>query len=291
MYRFDYAGPVTVAEALKVLSSAGEDAAVLAGGQSLMILLRQQLVTPAVVVGLRRISELAAIHAEDGRLQLGAMATYAQVAAHPAASAAGALLSRAAGSVGSVHIRNRGTVGGSAAHADPAGDVPAVLLALGADLVIAGPATEERRCAAAEFFTGLFQTQLQPGELLVRIEVPEQPAAASYGYRRFLFRDGEYPMCVAAVRLEWADGRCSRAVVAAGGASDHPVRLAEAEQRLAGQLLRDADPRPLLRGLRDAVSPMTDVRGTARWKARVVEEVVADAVAEAAAALPGRERQ
>jgi aerobic carbon-monoxide dehydrogenase medium subunit len=287
---FDYIGPGSVAEALDVLRRGGEDATVMAGGQSLMILLRQRLVRPALLVGLRGIAELGGIGVANGRLTLGAMATYAEVARYLAASDGSHLLGRAAGEVGSVHIRNRGTVGGSVAHADPAGDVPTVLLALGADLVIASPDGSRSRRRVEDFFMGFFQTRLEPGELLLGIEVDTQPEAATYGYRRFSFRAGEYPMCVAAVRLEWDGDRCSGATLALGGAADRPARFPEAEGLLVGAG-PGSDVTGLLAGVREMVQPPPDVRGGSEWKARVVAHTLVAAVEEAVAALGGVRRR
>lgn len=153
----------------------------------------------------------------------------------------------------------------------------------------AGPGGTSQRQRVEEFFTGFFETRLQTGQLLTRIELDEQPRAASYGYRRFSFRQGEYPMCVAAARLEWDDDTCSGAVVGLGGAGDRPLRLPEAEALLAGVPLARTDVRQLLSGVRDLVNPAPDVRGGSAWKARVVEKVLVEAVQEAVeqARLPG----
>lgn len=237
---FDYAGPATVEEAVTILDETGEDATILAGGQSLIILLQQRLVRPAVVVGLRRIGELDGVQVAGERLVLGAMTTYSTVSASSIVRERAGILCRAAGAVGSVHIRNRGTVGGSVCHADPAGDVPTVLLALGANLAATAYGGTRHAYPVDTFFAGFFQTVLPPGELLLSIEVDAQPRAATHGYRRFCFREGEYPMCEAAVRLLWDDERCVSASVAMGGAADRPQRLAVAERALTGFALPDA---------------------------------------------------
>jgi carbon-monoxide dehydrogenase medium subunit len=287
MYPFDYMHPATVGEALDILASVGEDATVLAGGQSLMILLRQGLVRPEVLIGLRGIEALTGVQVNRKAVRIGAMTTYAAVASHPEIRAGAQILSRAAASVGSVHIRNRGTMGGSICHADPAGDVPTVLLAYHADLIVAGPAEKQERHRVEDFFTGLFETRLGNGQLLTGIEIGGQPDTATFGYRRFSFRPGEYPMCVAAVRLEWDDGQCSAATIGLGGAGDRPLRLPLAETRLVGLPRAELDAQQLLRGTRDLVSPPPDVRGTSDWKARVVEKVLIEAVREATGQAQG----
>jgi carbon-monoxide dehydrogenase medium subunit len=281
VYSFDYLRPASVGEALGILADVGEEATVLAGGQSLMILLRQGLVRPEVLVGLRGIDTLAGVQAGGGGLTLGAMTPYVTVAAHPEVLSRVPILSLAAASVGSVHIRNRGTIGGSICHADPAGDVPTVLLACHAELIVTGPGASQQRHRAEGFFTGLFETRLGPGQLLTGIDIGAQPEGATFGYRRFSFRPGEYPMCVAAARLEWNDGHCSVATVAVGGAGDRPLRLPAAEARLAGVPLAELDARRLLTGTRDLVSPPPDVRGSGAWKARAVEKVLIEAVHDA----------
>lgn len=281
MYSFDYQRPVSISQAVGILADFGEDAAVLAGGQSLMILQRQGLVRPRVLVGLRGIAPLAGIGVGGGAMMLGAMTTYATVAAHPEVQSRIPILSRAAASVGSVHIRNRGTIGGSVCHADPAGDVPTVLLACHAELIVAGHGGKQERHSVDDFFTGFFETRLEPGQLLTGVEIGLQPEEATFGYRRFSFRPGEYPMCLAAVRLDWEGSRCSKATISVGGADDRPMRLPAAEAILTGVPLAEFDAQRLLAGTRDLVSPPPDVRGSSAWKARVVEKVLIAAVQDA----------
>lgn len=293
MRSFDFLAPTSIDETLRRLGEHGPDATLLAGGQSLMILLRQGLVAPEVLIGLKRVAELATVgraRAEGGAevLRLGAMVTYATAAGDAAVAATAPILAAAAGSVGSVHIRNLGTVGGSLCHADPAGDVPTVMLALDAVVETARPGGSASRYPVDGFFRGLFETRLDGDELLVSVEVPAQPAGATFGYRRFSFRHGEYPMAVAACRLEWERGRCARASVAVGGGGPHPSRLEALERRLEGASAAEAveaveaaaagEPFASLR-------PIADVRGGEEWKRRVVSDLVTKTVADAAGAV------
>lgn len=187
---------------------------------------------------------------------------------------------RAAGSVGSMHIRALGTVGGAMCHADPAGDVLTMMMVLDGWVEVisaAGPA----RIAATEFPTGLFETRLPTGGLLTALGVPAQPAGALYGYQRFMLREGEYPMTQAAVRVELHDGRLSEARLAVGGAGDRPMRLDAVEVWLDG-----AEPTPELLDevavrVRQAVTPYPDVRGSSAWKAQVVGVMAKRALAQA----------
>lgn len=280
---FAFEAPTSLDEALQLKAEHGDQAVILAGGQSLLILIRQGLVSPEVVITLDRISDLATIEQRDGALVLGAMARYAKVAADLDVARLCPTMARAADSLGSIHIRNRGTIGGALCHADPAGDVPVVALALAAELVVAKQGST-RRVPVDDLFKGLFQTCLEDDEIAVQLVVPPQPDAVSYGYRRYSHRKGEYPMCVSAVRLEWGeDGTCRDARVAVGGAGSRPVRLKELERSLAGTT---ADPEILRAGLervQDQLKPLEDVRGGAAWKRRVVTRVLRDSLNDAVA--------
>ncbi|MDX6233232.1 MAG: aerobic carbon-monoxide dehydrogenase medium subunit [Nocardioidaceae bacterium] len=278
---FIYAAPTTVAEALTLLREHGDEATVLAGGQSLMILVRQRLITPTVLVGLKRVAELKGLEAHDGCIQIGSMVSYRSAARSPLLREHLPTLAEASGSVGSVHIRNLGTLGGSVCHADPAGDVPTVLLSCDATLVLKTPDGGEVRHPLDDFFTGLFETRREPEELLVSIEVPAQPADATTSYRRYSFREGEYPLCVIACRLEWDGETCSGARVAVGGGGTHPMRLHEVEQRLTGQDRGAIDAPAVAQEARASLRPVPDVRGSTEWKATVVAHVLEQALTEA----------
>jgi carbon-monoxide dehydrogenase medium subunit len=282
--------PGTVPEVLGLLARHGPSAMLLAGGQSLLILLRQRLAAPDVLVSLRRVSSLDALDAKDGALRLGAMTTYASVAAAPEIRTRWPLLARAANEVGSRHIRALGTVGGSVCHADPAGDVPVALMALDATVVLAGP-EGERRLPADDVATGLFRTRLAGDEILEAILVPAQPAGATTGYARFSLRDGELPLAQAAVRLDWSDGVVAGARIAVGGGGDRPMRLPQVEAALSGARAADAGlARTMADRVRSLVRPFSDVRGPSDWKADVVAAITGRAIAEALGGRAGATR-
>jgi carbon-monoxide dehydrogenase medium subunit len=284
MQPFDYLEPTTIEEAVASRVAAGDDGVVLAGGQTLLIMMRMRLSTPATVISLRSVAGLGRIEPlADGAMRIGAMATYRSVAGTDVA-ARFPLLARAAGSVGSVHIRELGTVGGAVAHADPAADVPAALMALDAFYETAF-ADGDRTIAASDFVTGLMQTRLEPGGLLVSIVVPAQPASARFGYTRFLMREGEYPMAQAAVRLVVASGTIESARVVVGGGGDRTERLGAVEDWLVGADADAATLGPEVKSRVEAlVEPYADVRGSAAWKAEVLGVMAKRAGTEALAA-------
>ncbi len=282
MRPFHFVAPASVEETLALLGEHGPDASLLAGGQSYLILLRQGLAAPEVLIGLRGVGELAAVERRAGGLRLGSMVTYATASREPMVAGRFPPVAAAAGSVGSVHIRNRGTIGGSLCHADPAGDLPTVLLTLDATLHTARPDGSTAGHRVDDFFRGLLQTRLEDDELLVWIDLPEPPAGATFGYRRFSYRRGEYPMAVAACRLGWEAGRCTGARVAVGGGGPYPSRLPELERLLEGVAAADVAAAAATEAPYEHLRPLADIRGSEDWKRRVVTKLVRDTVADAA---------
>lgn len=282
---FDFQAPTSVDETLRLLGEHGSGAALLAGGQSLMILLRQGLVAPELLIGLKRVAELGAVETIAGGLRLGSMVTYRTAAGDPWIAERLPLVATAAGSVGSVHIRNLGTIGGSLCHADPAGDVPTVLLALDATLHTAHADGGSATHSIDGFFQGLFETSLDTGELLVSIDLPAPAQGATFGYRRFSFRHGEYPMAVAACRLRWERDRCTDPRVAVGGGGLHPSRLKALEDLLEGATAREALAAAATGAPFESLRPIADVRGGEEWKRRVVTNLIRQTVADAVGAV------
>jgi aerobic carbon-monoxide dehydrogenase medium subunit len=289
MHPFELRAPASLDEALGIRDEYGPDSTVLAGGQSLMILLRQGLVSPRVLLSLKRVSGLSNVEpAAPGRadadfLRIGATVTYRAVSASPEIGAWAPILARAAGCVGSVHIRNLGTIGGSVCHADPAGDVPTVLLVVDAEAGVVSSAGT-RRYMVSEFITDMFETRLEDRELLAEILVPRQPAGSTSGYRRFMFREGEYPLAVAACRLEWSqDGECSEARIAIGGGDVHPKRLPACERLVEGTSVGEAVLDAMREVIPTTLQPVADMRGSSAWKRKVGTDLVVRAVSDAVA--------
>ena len=280
MEQFDYVAPATVAEVNELLSVHGSDAKILAGGQSLVVLLRQRLLAPRIVISLSRVEDLRGISANGDGLRIGSMTTYSTVARNDAVNRVAPVLAMAAGSVGSRHIRNRGTVGGSLAHADPAGDVPVALLALDASITLAGR-EGIRTCASNDWFTGLFEVAMSDEEVLTGVSIPRPPEAVSHGYHRFSYREGEYPMIVAAAVLGWGEGVCTSARVAMGGVGAHPQRLQPVENLLVGSGVDAGDIDAAATIAAEHIHPPSDVRGSTGWKRKVAVEYMKRALVAA----------
>lgn len=281
MDAFELVAPGTLEEALGLRERHGGDSMLLAGGQSLLILLRQRLVAPDPLVSLGRIAELRDVAAGEDGLVIGAMVTYAEATRSVVLRERAPLLAEAAGRVGSIHIRNLGTVGGSLGHADPAADVPVALMTLDARVRLAS-ASGAREVPVADLYTGnLFETVVADTEILTQVSVPAAAAVATHGYRRFSYREGEYPQCQAAVRLEWSGGTCSGARVVVGGGGPCPRRLPALESWLVGRSETGSDLADAVHAATADLDPLADVRGGVDWKRQVVRHVVTGSVENA----------
>lgn len=256
---FEYARPTSVADAVDLLAEADGDAKVLAGGQSLVPLLNFRLASPSLLVDLNRVTGLTGVAVEDGMLRVGAMTRTRVLETDPVVRTAIPVLADAARWVGHVQIRNRGTVGGTLAHADPAAEIPAIAVLLGAELVAVGPGGE-RRIGIEDFVLGFLATSLAETEVLTEIRFPVAGRDVSFGFREFAPRRGDFALGGAAVALSRSNGSVDRARIVIFGTADRPVRATAAEDLLAGrtitpQLAEDAgrlaaeaasldDPRP-----------------------------------------------
>jgi carbon-monoxide dehydrogenase medium subunit len=234
---FAYLAPHSLEEAQEALVRHGEEAKLLAGGQSLLPMMKLRLVRPTHVVDLGRIAGLGDIRAQDGGIVVGAMTTHAAVESSPLLREHLPLLSEAASLIADVQVRNRGTVGGSLAHADPAADLPAVMLALEAQLRTLGPAGP-RVIAAQEFFTDPFTTALQPPEILTEIFIPGQPRRSGGVYLKFANKASHFAIVGVAARVTLdSRGRCVGAAIGITGAGPQAFRAAKAEALLVGRVL------------------------------------------------------
>lgn len=281
MRPFDYLEPETLDEALALLAADPLDTLVMAGGTSVVILMKQDLVRPGRVMGLRRLVQLRAIDATGG-LRLGALATHGSLARSAAVRAFAPALAETFRSVATVRIREQATLGGNLAHADPAQDPPVTLLALDAEAVVRS-AARTRWVPLGELFVDVFETSLEPDELLVRVEVPPLPANARSTYKKFLPNtlDDYATVSVAAVVATDDDGTCTHARIALGGVGPVPLRARDAERSLIGRRLDEAAIREAAALAAAAADPFDDLRGgadykramAAVWTARALREV------------------
>jgi carbon-monoxide dehydrogenase medium subunit len=279
---FDYAAPTSIDEALAELAAGGEDAKLLAGGQSLIPMLNMRLVGPARLVDLNRVTGLAYVEEREGGLAIGAMTRQRSVETSDLVAARAPLLREAIGWVGHVAIRNRGTIGGSLAHADPAAELPAVAVCLDARLTVRGP-RGARVLPASDFFRDALTTALEPTELLAEVWLPATPAGTGSAWLELARRHGDYALVGAAATVALAGGRVSVARLALTGVGGAPVRVAEAETLLAGVRLTPERLGEVAAVVREAVRPEGDVHATAAYRRHVAGVVAARAVRVAAA--------
>lgn len=254
-----YLRPRTVAEALEMLTEFGEDAKLVAGGQSLMVMLHEGLISPRVLISLSGVTELDGI-TTDGQAGIGALATHTQVLSHPGIRSSWPLLAEAEQAVSSTQIRNRGTLCGNLAHAYPTADPPAALLALDAVLTLRSP-RGTRQVPAGEFALGPLTTVLEPDELLTAVTLPPSPAGARYAYLKYAQRPLDFAIIGVAVRLAVdPEGRCRHVRIALNGAASRPVRATEAEQLLEGAPA-GAESAALLAAAADSAARQSDPPG------------------------------
>ena len=232
---FDYYRAGSVAEAGELLKT-HPGAKLLAGGHSLIPLLKLRLAAPAAVIDIGRIGELRGITVGDGAVHIGSLTTHAELAASADVQRHAAALAEAAKQIGDPAVRNRGTVGGNVAHADPASDLPTVLCALGASLRMTGPGGE-RAIAASDFFLGVMSTSLGEDELLTSIEVPVAQAGQGSAYAKFAHPASRYAVVGVAATVTVAGGSCTDASVVVGGVVPTPARASSVERALVGQTL------------------------------------------------------
>jgi len=275
---FDYHRAESVEQVLELLQQHGYDAKLLAGGQSLVPAMNFRLSMPAVLIDLNRVPGLDGIRVDDGVLRIGAMAR--QHAAELSADVARAapLIAEALPHVAHPQIRNRGTMGGSIAHADPAAELPAVMLALGASFRVHGPGGT-RTVAADDFFTGLFATALEPDEMLGEIQVPAAAPGAGSAFLEISRRHGDFALAglAASVRLD-DDGRCAAARIALLGVGEGPALALAAAAALEGSDGSADAIRAAVDAARAEVDPPYDIHASSDYRRHLVGVLVSRAL-------------
>jgi aerobic carbon-monoxide dehydrogenase medium subunit len=278
---FAYLEPASLDEALTLLAQHGEEAKLIAGGTGLVNLMKQRLVRPSFVIGLRRIRALAGINENDG-LRIGALATIQSLEVSELVRRHAPLLAEACRHVATVRVRSMATLGGAMAHADPNLDTPPALIAMGGQ-VVARSRRGERTIPVEGFFTGYFETVLEPDEIVTKLLIPEQPAGSGTAFLKFLpATQDDYATVSVAARIALdVDGAITEARVALGAVAMVPVRARAVEAALSGKVpdektLRDAAPLAA-----DTIDPIADFRGSAEYKREMAVVHVRRALAEA----------
>ncbi len=279
---FEYHRATSVDDARRLLA-AHPGAKLLAGGHSLLPMLKLRLASPAALIDIGRIPEMKGITVTDGGLRIGAMTSHAEVAASPLLAASCAVLAEAASRIGDPAVRNRGTIGGSIVHADPGADLPVVLTAVGARIEIAG-AGGMRTVEAAGFFQGMMATALEDGEIVTSVAVPALGAGRGAAYRKFAHPASRYAVVGAAAVVDLANDTCSRAIIIVGGLTAMPTRLPTVETALVGRRL---SPDAVQSACRHAAGDLSgdlmgDIFASAEYRRAVAGSYVAQAITAAA---------
>ncbi|HEY8482088.1 MAG TPA: xanthine dehydrogenase family protein subunit M [Spirillospora sp.] len=278
---FDYTRPASVDDAVRALSEAGEDAKVLAGGQSLMPLLRMRLAYPEVLVDVGRIGELREIRDEGDALVIGAMATHHQVIHDPLVREHVPLIARAAETVADPAVRHVGTFGGSLAHADPAGDLPAVALALDAVFLVRS-ADGEREIPASEFFVDWMTSAMEPDELLVGVRVPKLGSGWGVHYEKFHRTAQAWAIVGVACAVRRNGAGIEEARVALTNMGPTPVRATAVENAVAGNPASEEAFRSAAAQAAQGTEPPSDLHGSSEYRTHLAKVLTARALSAAA---------
>lgn len=279
---FDYACPTTLSEAVALLASHDGDAKALAGGQSLVPMLAFRVASPSLLVDLRKLSELRQIRITDDEIVLGAMVRWRDILDDARLHTAHPLLVAAVGHVAHYQIRNRGTAGGSIAHADPAAELPGIAVTCEAEIDVVGKAGK-RVIAAGDFFLGPLITALKSDEIITAIRLPAWPAGRRFGFQQFARRRGDFAMAAAALFYDEKSGKVHNAHVGAFGVADRPLRLAAVERVLDGATIDEATIAKAEAAASAAVDPTDDIHASGAYRKALVGVMVERALKSAAA--------
>jgi carbon-monoxide dehydrogenase medium subunit len=276
--KFMYCDPDSVEEAVALKSRYGHDSLVLAGGQSLMPMLNMRLANPDVLIDINRVAALQQITRDGDVLEVGAGVRQSVLETDPAVAAAVPLLGLAIPFIGHIENRHRGTVGGSLAHADSAAELPTAAITLDAEMVIEGPAGR-RGEAAADFFAGWMTTTVAPDELLVAVRFPIAAADAGWGFVEVARREGDFALSAAGAQLRLdAAGRISEIAIGVASITDRPVRAAETEAQLLGQVPTPEAVAAAARAVEDQVTASDDMHATHTYRRHLAATVTQRAV-------------
>ncbi len=278
---FDYERAESVENAIERLANLGDEGKAIAGGHSLLPLMKLRLARPSVLVDIDRLSELEYVREAGDRVEIGALSRMADLQANPLLRDHNPLVAHAAGEVGDPQVRHRATIGGSAAHGDPAGDLPSVLLALDAEFVIRGP-EGERTVAASSFFKDFFETDLGSGDLLTAIRVPKLATGTGSSYLKFHRRAIDWAIVGVAAVVERDDGHVKRARIGLTNMGLTPLRASAVEAALEGAEATSDAFRAAAEHAPEGTSPPSDTNGTSEYRREMSKVLVRRALEEAA---------
>jgi carbon-monoxide dehydrogenase medium subunit len=280
--QFEYAAPTTVEEALALLIDHGDEAKLLAGGQSLLPVMRMRMNAPELVVDLGRVESLQGVRDDGDALVIGAMTSYQTLLDEPAVHEHLLLLTKATETIADPQIRHRGTVGGALAHADPAGDLGAAALALEASFTILG-GSGKRTVPAAEFFQGLFETAVGEDEILTEIRFPKHTGWGAH-YEKFVRVSHQWSIVAVAATVRASGGTIEEARVGLTNMGDRPLRATSVEQALVGRPATDDAVREAVASVAEGTSPPSDLNGDADYRRHLATVLTRRAVLAAAGA-------
>jgi len=267
---FDYIVPKTLPEATAELVKHGGEAKVLAGGHSLIPLMKLRLSTPSFLVDIGRIGNLSYIREEDGHIAIGALATHHDIEFSDLLKNKLPLLTSAASQIGDPQVRNRGTIGGAAAHADPFGDFPACLLALDAEFTAVGP-RGERSIAARDFFVDTFTSSLEPNEILREIRIPTPPPGSRGTYLKFSRRSQDWAIVAVAAQVRVTGHEVTQVAVGLTGMGSRPIRASGVEKALRGKAGHDDELRAAAERAVDGTDPQQDLNASPDYRRHLAQ--------------------
>ena len=279
---FAYHRPASVDEAVALLAEHGDDGRVLAGGHSLIPMMKLRLAEPEHLIDLQDIAELGGIREEGGALVIGAMVTQHEIIESALLAEACPILCEAAEMIADPQVRSCGTVGGNVANGDPGNDLPAIMQCLGADYRLRGPGGE-RSVAARDFYEAAYFTALQEGELVAAVSIPRPPAGQGQAYEKLKRKIGDYATAAAAVTLSLEGGACTQASVALTNVGQTPLYAEAAGQALVGSGLDEAAVGRAVEAARAIAEPVSDMRGPADYRSHAAGVMLRRAVERAAA--------
>jgi carbon-monoxide dehydrogenase medium subunit len=277
---FEYHAPTSLPDAIALLGRYGDEAKLLAGGHSLLPMMKLRFAQPAHLIDLGRIPDLRGIAQVGDEIHIGAMTTENQLIWSPLLAEKCPLLVEGARAIADPQVRYRGTIGGDISHGDPGNDHPALMLALGASFVLRGP-RGERVVKAEDFFLGLYATALDPGEVLTRIQVPVPPPGTGWAYEKLKRKIGDFATAASAVLLRLQGGKVASASIALTNVGPTPLKATAAGDCLVGRPLDDASLDEAARLAMDICDPVADQRGDADYKRAMAGEMTRRALQKA----------